>query len=298
LMYSEDTDTHFQIYATARKHFGLGGTHRIEYTLPALVYGSLQLAIRIHAREQANETFQIHTKKVFGFVHETVSVLTSSYSECAFRLFISAAQAADRCGYDGIAYEFVTQAFICYEKEIADSKAQFAAITLMVASLSTFVALSTENYDTLVSKATQHSAKLLKKNDQCRAVYQCAHVFWPLDERQTAFRDEKRVLACLQRSLKIANGCIGQQVHLFVEILNKYVYFYDRNCPSVTVKYLKGLISLIDEHIKTLDDSEASRQVKQHYDNTRAYILSKQNGDDGARYRAITEGGDGGSLEE
>jgi vacuolar protein sorting-associated protein 35 len=298
LMRSDDTDVHYQILATARKHFGLGGQHRIEYTLPPLVYGSLELALRIHAREQANDSVQIHTKKVFGFVHETISVLSSPYSECAFRLFISAAQCADRCGYDGIAYEFVTQAFICYEEEIADSKAQFAAITLMVASLATFVNLSTENYDTLVSKATQHSAKLLKKTDQCRAVYQCAHVFWPMDERQAAFRDEKRVLACLQRSLKIANGCIGQQVHLFVEILNKYVFFYDRNCPSVTVKYLKGLISLIDEHIKTLDDSDASRQVKQHYENTRTYIESKQSGDDGARYRAIMEGGDGGSLEE
>lgn len=131
-----------------------------------------------------------------------------------------------------------------------------------------------ENYDTLISKATQHSAKLLKKPDQCRAVFTAAHLFWPATE--SPHRDEKRVLACLQRALKIANGCMGTQVHLFVEILNKYLYFFDRACPSITVKYLKGLIALIDEHIPNLDSSESSQAVKIHYQNTIAHIKLKQ----------------------
>ena len=160
---------------------------------------------------------------------------------------------ADRCGYEAIAYEFVVQSFTCYEDEISDSKAQFAAITYIVSALQQFTCFGKENYDTLISKATQHSAKLLKKTDQCRAVAQCSHLFWPGDDKnvraptlvrfaelllankQPGHRDEKRVLACLQRSLKIANSCMGSQVHLFVEILNKYLFFYDRNCPSVNL---------------------------------------------------------------
>jgi vacuolar protein sorting-associated protein 35 len=122
-------------------------------------------------------------------------------------------------------------------------------------------------------------------------VYQCAHVFWPADEKQAAFRDEKRVLACLQRSLKIANGCMGQQLHLFVEILNQYLYFYDRQCPSITVQYLKGLISLIEEHSRSTDDSDVSRQAKLHYENTLTHIRIKQHGDNGERYAEITSGG-------
>lgn len=112
-------------------------------------------------------------------------------------------------------------------------------------------------------------------------------------QKQPGHRDAKRVLACLQRSLKIANACMGQQVHLFVEILNKYLYFFDRKCPSITAKYLRGLIALIDEHLPQLDDSETSRQAKIHYENTRNHIKNKQEvnlGDGGQeRYKEIDE---------
>lgn len=330
LIANEDTDIHFQLYSTARKYFGQGGTQRIEYTLPALTFGSLQLALRIHDREQAlatsapvttdgadateedgkdgtaaappvaataNGTMLVKTKKIFGFIHETISVLTAHFPELALRLFVHAAQISDRCNYNDISYEYIVQAFIAYEEEIADSKAQFAAIILMVASLQTFVNLSPENWDTLVTKATQHCAKLLKKPDQCRAVYQCAHVFWPSDEKQSSLRDEKRVLACLQRSLKIANGCMGQQLHLFVEILNQYLYFYDRQCPSITVQYLKGLISLIEEHTRTSDDSDAAKQAKQHYENTLQHIRIKATEENGERYNEILSGGTATPLE-
>ncbi len=152
-----------------------------------------------------------------------------------------------------------------------------------------------ENYDTLISKATQHSAKLLRKDDQCRAVYECSHLFWPgSDDSKPGHRDEKRVLACLQRSLKIANSCVGSQVHLFVEILNKYLYFFDRKCPAITVKYLKGLIALVEEHLPQLDNSDKSLLAKTHYQNTLAHIKMKQALDDAsaARYLAISQAGD------
>ncbi|KAL3637640.1 hypothetical protein CASFOL_018511 [Castilleja foliolosa] len=47
-------------------------------------------------------------------------------------------------------------------------------------------------------------AKLLKKPDQCRAVYACSHLLW-LDD-QDAIKDGEKVLHCLKRSLRIANA--------------------------------------------------------------------------------------------
>lgn len=277
LIYNDDTDKHFKLYTSARKFFGQGGTQRIEYTLPPLVFGSLEFTKRVHAREQKGEEVELKAKKVFQFVHETICALSPNYPDLALRLFIHAAQMADVCEYEAIAYEFVTQAFVCYEDEISDSRAQSNAINYIVASLHHFTVFGDENYDTLVSKATQHCAKLLKKTDQCRAVYNCSHLFWSEGtDNHPGHKDEKRVLACLQRSLKIANACMGQQVHLFVEILNKYMYFFDRKCPSITSKYMKGLIALIDEHIPNLDHSDTSRQAKIHYENTRKHIKNKQ----------------------
>lgn len=289
-----DTDVQFALYAAARKYFGQGGERRIEYTLPPLVFGSLSLARYVFQREEKKDDGNppvVKARKVFGFVHEIVSALTAHFPELAFRLFLQSAIAADAVGYEAIAYEFVAQAFIVYEEEISDSRAQFVAINLIISTLLQMMSFGQENYDALVTKATQHSAKLLQKPDQCRAVYNCAHLFWMGADDRPGHRDERRVLECLQRSLKIANGCVGHQVHLFVEILNKYLYFFDRNCPSITVKYLKGLIQLIEEHLPNLDNSDISQLARRHYQNTLAHIKNKQALDDdlGKRYRQISE---------
>jgi vacuolar protein sorting-associated protein 35 len=289
LISNEDTDVHYKLYATARKHFLQGGPQRIEYTLPPLVLGSLQLVQRVQIREAAGEDMQVKTKKVFGFIHKTISELSSRYPNLSLRLYLQAALMANTCGFQAIAYEFTTQSFICYENEISDSKLQFLSINYIVATIQNLSVFSQEEYNILVNKCYQHSAKLLKKTDQCRAVCNCAHLFWPGDDAQPGHRDEKRVLACLQRALKIANACMGHQVHLFVEILNKYLYFFDRGCPSISVKYLRGLLALIDEHVPNQDQSETSKVAKAHYENTRKHIKLKAmvENDIGQRYQEI-----------
>ena len=48
-------------------------------------------------------------------------------------------------------------------------------------------------------------------------------------------RDGKRVMECLKKALKIANQCMDPslQVQLFIEILNRYVCFYERENDAV-----------------------------------------------------------------
>ena len=87
---------------------------------------------------------------------------------------------------------------------------------------------------TLITTTAQYAARLLKKPDQCRMVYTCAHLFWSPsparelrdgEEAPAPGQDGKRALECLQRSLKIADACKVSNMHtqLFVEILDVYV---------------------------------------------------------------------------
>ncbi len=47
--------------------------------------------------------------------------------------------------------------------------------------------------------------------------------------------DGKRVMECLKKGLRIANQCMDNsvQVQLFVEILNHYVYFFEKGNEQV-----------------------------------------------------------------
>merc|ERR1719491_1638977 len=133
---------------------------------------------------------------------------------------------------------------------------QFSAIFTFVGTLTKITCLESENFDTISQKITQHGARLLKKPLQCRAVATCSHLFWC-----SARRDGKRVLECLQKCLKITDGVVTadpKQVGLWVEMLDKYSYYYEVMCEEVQVKFINGLLNLCGEHISFSETNSSS----------------------------------------
>jgi vacuolar protein sorting-associated protein 35 len=97
LMNNDDTDTLLQILVVARTHFTAGGSRRMQFTFPSLVFAALRLARRVQARERAVERDeatppQYSTRKVFHFVIEAITALATSHPVPAFNLFLQAAQ--------------------------------------------------------------------------------------------------------------------------------------------------------------------------------------------------------------
>eukprot|EP01087_Luapelamoeba_hula_P009270 TRINITY_DN2384_c0_g1_i2.p1 TRINITY_DN2384_c0_g1~~TRINITY_DN2384_c0_g1_i2.p1 ORF type:complete len:687 (-),score=126.58 TRINITY_DN2384_c0_g1_i2:60-1916(-) len=297
LFQSDNLETLFMLYATSRKVFGQGGNKRIKHTLPPLVFRSLKLAALLKERTSA-ETWERVGKRIFKFAHETVLALArTDYKDLAMRLFLQCAKSASYAGFETIAYEFLTQVFEIYESDVADSKAQFRAINEIIATLQTLHVFSEENYDTLATKTAVHSAKLLKKPDQCRAVYMCSHLFWTgetgpesssIVNKQPVreYREGKRVLECLQKSLRIADSCMdsSMNVKLFVEILNEYLYYFEHRNETVAVKYVTGLIALIKTNLANMEvgegDTNASpdraKSINTYYFNTLKHIQFKK----------------------
>ena len=170
----------------------------------------------------------------------------------AMRLYLQCALVADSCGEESDAYEFMTQGFVTYEEEISDSRAQFAALTCAQAALHHTANFTSDNYETLATKATQYSARLMKKPDQCRAVCR-ASFMWsqPAGDGDGAPRDPKRVLECLQKSLKIADACKASATHLplFVEILEAYVLHFSKGNEAIVPKFVTSLVQLIEQQL-------------------------------------------------
>ncbi|KAK5783007.1 hypothetical protein PVK06_037514 [Gossypium arboreum] len=231
LLHSDDPEEMFKIICTVRKHILGGGPKRLPFTVPPLVFSSLKLVRQLQGQEENpfGEEESTTPKKIFQVLNQTVETLSNIPApELALQLFLQCAEAANDCDLEPVAYEFFTQAYILYEEEISDSRAQVTAIHLIIGTLQRMHVFGVENRDTLTHKATGYSAKLLKKPDQCRAVYACSHLFWVDD--QDNVKDGERVLLCLKRALRIANaaqqmsnaarGSAGS-VTLFVEILNK-----------------------------------------------------------------------------
>jgi vacuolar protein sorting-associated protein 35 len=287
LIQSPDNDTQFKLLQTARKAFS-DGNDRVKYTTPALITSSIRLARRFKAREHFDDNWSTQLSALYKFMHSSLSALfmrVNGAADLALRLFVACGQVADSTGFEEISYEFFAQAFTVYEEAVSDSRAQFQAVCVIASGLHPTRNFSKENYDTLITKCALHGSKLLKKPDQCRAVYLASHLWWATelkgkdeDDVGKLYRDGKRVLECLQRALRVADACMDSavSVELFVEILNRYVYYFEQNNEAVTTKYLNGLIELIHSNLSTSEPTAALENPKRHFHRTLDYIESRE----------------------
>jgi len=270
---------------------GTAGPKRIGITMPGLVMAAIRLAVRVGGLERGEEKdFQITSKKVLEFVHQTMTkALGPAYPETSFRLYLMAAQAANTCGFSNITYEFTTQAYYLYETEIADSKAQINAITLMVGCVQNLRILSEEEYETFSTKTTLYASRLLKKQDQCRMLSLCAHLFWSPESNEEntldliagpheiTIRHGKRAVEALRRAVKMASDCDHdgnfENVPLYVDLLNVYLYHYgQKSNDAIDVKWVNALLSLIKENISNLSSDSPTIS---HFERTVDFIKKK-----------------------
>uniref|UniRef100_H2ZLG3 Vacuolar protein sorting-associated protein 35 n=1 Tax=Ciona savignyi TaxID=51511 RepID=H2ZLG3_CIOSA len=254
LLYSDEPDQHFQILRKAQTHFAKGGNKRMKFTFPAVVCATYEDA-----------SWQKKCQKCFESCRAVINNLCQAeYSELPIRLFLQGALSASELefeNHEAVAYEFISQAFSIYEEEIADSRAQLAAVMLLISTIEKCQCFSEESHAPLRTQCAHAASRLLKKPDQSRAVAHVAHLFWSGCTQETErkeMHESRRVVECLKKAVRTANQCMepAVQLQLFVEILNKYIYFYERGCSGITVDLLNQLIGKIREELSNLESSD------------------------------------------
>jgi vacuolar protein sorting-associated protein 35 len=244
LLKSEHLDVQYKILQVARKHFSSGGTQRIKHVLPSLVFQAFQLAYKYKAIAAEDENWDKKCQKIIQFCHTTITAIAKAeLPDLALRLFLQGALCIGeikQANHEAVAYDFMTQAFSIYEDEISDSKSQLAAITLIISTVEQISCFSEENAEPLRTNCALAASKLLKKADQCRGVVTCASLFWSGKKDNEEMRDEKRTLECLKKGARIASQCldVNVQVQLYVELLNSYLYYFERGNSQITVSML------------------------------------------------------------
>ncbi|KAF9507321.1 hypothetical protein BS47DRAFT_1377951 [Hydnum rufescens UP504] len=302
LLRAEDLDVQNELLQTARRYF-VEGAERMRYTYPPLITASINLARRYKLREFVEVDWP---RKVTALLNRAPAI--------SLRLFLLAAQVSDECGFEELTYEFYVQAFSVYEESISDSRAQLQAITTIIGTLQGATVFGNDNYDTLGTKAALHAAKLLKKPHQSAAVQIASHLWWqtkpvlPVAElpetaaedgvmalgEKKPMEDGKRVLECLQRSLRVAGSSFEEiiSLQLYCDALDRYIYYFDRKVEEVTSKYVNTIIELIVNQIDIasspdlhptarappglIEGVQAPEMIIRHFRNTLDYIQGKK----------------------
>lgn len=241
------------------------------------------------------------------------------YSDLIVSLYLNLAIVCDAINLSTLTFEIFNKIFIIFEEKLIFGQGsplnllninnnphdslnynsiQYQTIVTVVNKLYFVRNLTKDDYQSLITKVTLYGSKLLKKQDQCRGVFNCSHLFWwtepspyqveeevetEVKETETSedpekaeesekpgsekpeesekepylFKDDKRVLECLQKSLRIADSCIDPYLsnQLFIEILNKCLVFEIYGNEMITASYINRLIELIKTNLDNLVDT-------------------------------------------
>ncbi|KAJ7632384.1 vacuolar protein sorting-associated protein 35 [Roridomyces roridus] len=332
LFRADSLDVQFELLQIARRHFNAGG-ERMRFTFPALITSSIKLCRRYKSREHLETDWQTKVSTILKFCRQLIFILVSQVDAptIALRLFLLAAQISDECGFEDLTYDLYVQAFSVYEDNISESRAQLQAITLVIGTLEGAKVFGVDNYDTLITKAALHASKLLKKSHQSTAVGLASHLWWqekPVPTESEAeskepekaavkedqgesspkahpHQDSRRVLECLQKSLRIAGSAIEEivTVQLYCDTLDHYLYYLDRGAPAVAPKFVNSLVELITSSIDNISSPDmhpsqrappgliegvqTPEMIARHFRNTLYYIQRRKTSTDASRWEGV-----------
>ncbi|XP_035451998.2 vacuolar protein sorting-associated protein 35 isoform X2 [Spodoptera frugiperda] len=295
---SDSADRQYLILSAARKALQAGGAARIQHTFPPIVFHAYRLAHTYKQLRETDDMWEKKCQKIFQFCHQTITMLVKAeLAELPLRLYLQGALAISEIGFanhETIAYEFLSQAFSLYEDEISDSKAQLAAITLIIATFEQINCFGAENAEPMRTQCALAASKLLKKPDQSRAVALCAHLFWkaPKDGKQWALNDASRALDCVKKAARVAQQCMdgGVQAQLLAELLGRYALLRERGNQMLTTTLIDAVIQKIREELANLDQSEEVEQITKHFHNTLQHLKNRMEcpDPDGLGYEGLT----------
>lgn len=310
-------------YLHVIKNWYYKGGKNIKYTYPAIIANFWKLIRKSHLlksrQKLTKETEQNYAnmiKQLFKYtsrcINDLFNLCGSSVIDTVYKLNIQSASLADQLSLGEIAYDFFSQAFTVFEESLSDLKSQFQALVYMMQSLQKTRSLYHENYyDSLIVRCTLHGSRLLRKQDQCRAVYLCSHLWWATEiavigeeEGTTAdfYREGKRVLECLQRSLRVADSTMDniQSCQLMIEILNRCLYYFihgEEYDTHVSVKYINGLIELIKTNLRSLKLEEQTPEQQQSTTRLQDLHIDDQDTAESTRRKKFVMGLDGTYIE-
>lgn len=208
---------------------------------------------------------QITCRKVFVYVVQSIGYYAQVNPEKGVQLYLEAALTADKLGaqcesdeekqtYGSIANEMFSLCCTLYEEQASkDIRIQKRCVVTMISKLMACRSLGKDDYEQLIMKISMFSAKMAKQSEQCEMVSRCSYLFYAIDDdgKTVVYSNAQRSLECLQRSLKLANACTTADVSnlkLFVDLLDIYLYFFEKENPLITGNYITGLAALIKEH--------------------------------------------------
>ncbi|GMT14755.1 hypothetical protein PFISCL1PPCAC_6052, partial [Pristionchus fissidentatus] len=269
----DDPDGQFLLLSRVRKLVGRGGSHRIPFTLPPLLFSIFRLAGLYNEKKADVENWDAKMRKVMLFAMNCIKKLheIEGKADIPLRLYIEAALVTDSIPFEdspSIVYEFLSKSLSIVEEEMADSRSRLSSLFTLTSSIETTRSLPMEDVVKLANHIALISSNLFKKADQVRALCCCASLFWSSrckgeDGEGIEIRDGEKVHSVLTRALKIGAQCMEPvvQVELLIDIVTVMYAFYSSGCTQITEDAIVEVVGRVRDSKAQLEKSVESERM-------------------------------------
>lgn len=279
----------FDVVCAARTAFGHGRARRIVFTLPALVVRLLEVYKEVEAVEAAGgDTAGLEGKRLMRTTHETCAALSSAHPHAALRLFLLCGRAT---GGQSWCHTFFSEALLLHE-DVPESALQRSSLLATIGALSDVGpgAMGVEVFEQLAKRCATFAARLLRKAHAVECALAGAKLFWthrtPLpvvaDARDAStgpesaaakYENPEALKQCLSKAEGMAEDAIPRHRGSYVDIVETYVYLFERQCTAIEAADIVRVVQLARER---LAESSVRDEASVHFDAIIDHIKAAQ----------------------
>ena len=230
-----------------------------------------------------DDTFYKLIVNIYKLLKEILDLISQEQPELGFKLYLNSSLYANsiNCNkekFQQLSISFLRNAMNIYEEGRYDNSHKYEMI-VQVSSLLLTLNISKEDPEEVILQFIKSSQNMTQREEQCKTMFIISQLYFSI------FKDQKKVMECLNKARRFADFAMTnpQNLILFVEYLNKLLYFYDKDDKSVDIKpeQINDLIELIKGHIRTIknipsDDISYLQEIETYFNNTLKTIENKK----------------------
>ena len=311
---SSDPEIIYEIYNQFKNIFSYGGPIRRKFTLPTLVNSIITFCHNIticYESQKNNLPENINEKKlleivnslkinkiendeifyklmtnIYKLLNEAIGLIAQERPEFAFKLYITSATQVneiliDREKFSENCLLFISSAIGLLEEEKYNINLKVNLIETLLSNLIYYSILNNETKEEIIQKLIKESENMQKREDQFRIMISISQLYYSI------FNNGQKVIESLNKARRFADFAMTnpKNLSLFVELLNKFLYFVDKGDEVVDIKKekIEDIIELIKGHIRTIksvpgeDDISYLDEIEKYFNNTIKIIQKRKN---------------------
>ena len=325
---SNNPEIIYELYNQFKNIFSYGGPTRRKFTLPTLVNAVISFCHKITicyenksnklpeninknilneiinsldiSKISSDEIFFKLILNIYKLLNEAIGLIAQEKPDLAFKLYICSASQVneiliEREKFAESCSSFVHNALGILEEGKYNQNIKEELFYILASNLINFTILDNKIKEEIIEELLKISQNIEKREDQFNAMLIISQLYFSI------FKDYKKVLDCINKARRFVDFAMTnpRNLNLFVELLNKLLYFIEQEDNAIDIKkeQIEDIIEIIKGHIRTIrnlpkeEDISYLDDIEKYFNNTLKIIEKRKNDDKSTKlkeyYQAI-----------